>query len=74
MFNPNKFRFGADEVDFAGLTVTSSGIRPSKQMLEAIQDFPTAQNITGVRSWFGLVNQIAYATAGHLPCSHSWTY
>ena len=29
-------------------------------MIKAIQDFPSPSNITGVRSWFGLVNQISY--------------
>ena len=30
-------------------------------MLSAIQDFPTPQNITDAWSWFGLVNQVAWA-------------
>ena len=30
-------------------------------MLRAITDFPTPKNITDVRSWFGLVNQVSYA-------------
>ena len=63
VFNPDKFHLAADEVDFAGFTVTSTGIHSSTQMLKAIADFPTPKDITGVRSWFGLVNQIAYATA-----------
>ena len=29
--------------------------------LQAILDFPTPRNITDVRSWFGLVNQVFYA-------------
>ena len=29
--------------------------------LRAILDFPTPRNITDVRSWFGLVNQVSYA-------------
>ena len=32
-------------------------------MIDAIQDFPTPTNITGIRSWFGFVNQVAYAIA-----------
>lgn len=28
--------------------------------MEAIQNFPTPQTITDTRSWFGLVNQVAY--------------
>ena len=30
-------------------------------MLRAISEFPTRKNLTDVRSWFGLVNQVAYA-------------
>ena len=32
-------------------------------MITAIQNFPTPTDITGDRSWFGLVNQVAYAFA-----------
>ena len=63
VFNPSKFVFGADIVDFAGFTVTPSGYKPTAQLLDAIRDFPTPTNITGVRSWFGLVNQVSYAFA-----------
>ena len=61
IFNPRKFHFSHDEVDFAGFTLTSTGIRPMQQMLSAIRNFPTPTNITGARSWFGLINQVAYA-------------
>ena len=63
VFNPSKFVFGADTVDFAGFTVTPSGYKPTARLLDAIRDFPTPTNITGVRSWFGLVNQVSYAFA-----------
>ena len=59
--NPRKFRFAQDEVDFAGFTITPSEVRPSQKYLEAITGFPTPKNITDVRAWFGLVNQVAYA-------------
>ena len=32
-------------------------------MLQSIKDFPTPMNVTDIRSWFGLVNQVAYAFA-----------
>ena len=41
-----------------------------QQILSAIQEFPKPTDITGARSWFGLVNQVAYAfsmTAEMLP-------
>ena len=36
---------------------------PCPHYLEAIQNFPTRRNITDVRSWFGLINQVSYAFA-----------
>ena len=63
VFNPKKFAFGSDEVDFGGFTITKDGVKPKASMVNAIAQFPTPTNITGVRSWFGLVNQVAYAFA-----------
>ena len=61
VLNPEKFVFGASTVDFAGFTITMTDVRPCSLYLEAIRDFPEPRNITDVRSWFGLVNQVAYA-------------
>ena len=60
-FNPRKFQFAQDNVDFAGFNLTNTGIKPLQQMLDAIRNFPTPTDITGARSWFGLINQVAYA-------------
>ena len=60
--NAEKFQFCQDIVDFAGLTVTSYGVALSSNMLAAIQNFPTPNDITGARSWFGLVNQVSCAS------------
>ena len=59
--NKEKFQFAEDTATFAGLKVTEDGIKPSDRLLKAIRDFPTPTNITGARSWFGIVNQIAWA-------------
>ena len=34
---------------------------PSDKILAAIRDFPSPINLTDARSWFGLVNQVAWA-------------
>jgi len=60
VFNPKKFQFARKEVEFAGFSITETGIKPSKSLLDAILNFPTPANITDARSWFGLVNQVAY--------------
>ena len=59
--NNKKFQFCKKTVTFAGLKITHSGIAPSDNILSAIKDFPTPKDITGARSWFGLVNQVAWA-------------
>merc|ERR1712015_148308 len=63
IFNPEKFIFAAEICDFAGFEVTMDGYRPTKKILEAITSFPMPGNISDMRSWFGLVNQCAYAFA-----------
>ena len=59
--NPSKFQFCQDVVQFAGLEITNTNIRPCQKFLDAIQNFPTPSDISGARGWFGLVNQGAYA-------------
>ena len=61
--NPEKFVFGADSVEFAGFEITPDSVRPCKKYLNAILNFPKPTNITDIRSWFGLVNQVSYAFA-----------
>ena len=63
VLNPNKFQFCQDEVEFAGLTVTNTSVKPSRKLLNSILNFPTPTDISGARAWFGMVNQAAYAFA-----------
>ena len=62
-FNAEKFHFAEDEVDFGGFRVTNNGIKPLPRMVNAIGNFPTPKNITDLRSFFGLVNQVNYTFA-----------
>lgn len=61
--NPTKFVFCRTTVEFAGFKITPTTVQPCARQLEAILKFPKPQNITDIRSWFGLVNQVAYAFA-----------
>ena len=61
VFSPEKFAFARETVEFAGFEITSKGIRPTAKYVESIKNFPTPTNISDVRSWFGLVNQVAYS-------------
>ena len=61
VINEEKFQFCRDYITFAGLNITPTGIQPSDELLQAIKDFPPPRDITGARSWFGLVNQASWA-------------
>lgn len=58
--NAPKFQFCKDTVEFAGLSVTPTGVIPSAKMLSAIYDFPKSTDLTSAQSWFGLYNQTAW--------------
>ena len=57
--NPDKFHFAKKSVNFAGFRVSESSIEPLLKYLDAIRDFPSPTSTTDIRSWFGLVNQVA---------------
>ena len=59
--NEKKFQFCQDNVLFAGLQITATGIKPAESILSAIKDFASPKDLSSARSWFGLVNQIAWA-------------
>ena len=60
-FNPKKFSFGRDDVEFAGFEISNDSVKPSKKILQSITEFPKPTDISSARSWFGLVNQVAFA-------------
>ena len=62
-FNPEKFVFARDTVEYVGFKITMDSVKPSSSMLRAIREFPAPINITEMRSFFGLVNQVSFAFA-----------
>ena len=60
-FNVEKFQFCERDVEFAGFQVTESGIKPSKEILRNISEYPAPTTLTDARSWFGLIEQVAWA-------------
>ena len=60
-FNTDKFQFCQDVVQFGSLLITPSGVTPSESILQAILNFPVPRTITDARSWFGLINEVAWA-------------
>ena len=59
ILNPKKFQFSQREVDFAGFCITEKRIEPLPKTYSAIKNFPIPTSTTDIRSWFGLVNQVA---------------
>ena len=57
--NAEKFIFAVPETDFCGYEVSGDGIRVDSKKVQAIADFPTPKNLTDLRSFFGLVNQLS---------------
>ncbi|XP_064103421.1 uncharacterized protein LOC135213372 [Macrobrachium nipponense] len=57
--NKEKFTVAAHKVNFCGYVLSSDGIAADPDKVSAIRDFPTPSNVTDVRSFMGLVNQLA---------------
>ena len=60
-FNIKKFQFCQQEVEFMGFMLSNFGVRPTEEMLSSIKDFPRPRDIMGIRSFFGLVEQVVWA-------------
>ena len=60
IMNPKKFQFCQREVEFAGFLITQDDVKPLPKYLDAIRNFPRPSNISDIRSWFGLVNQVSH--------------
>ena len=60
ILNPQKFQFCHREVEFAGFLITEEDVKPLPKYLDAIREFPRPTNISEIRSWFGLVNQVSH--------------
>ena len=48
-------------MEFAGLDVTLDEVKPCSKFLESIRSFPRPNSLSEARSFFGLVNQVAYS-------------
>ena len=63
MLNADKFVLAAPSASFCGYGVSTDGVIADDEKVRAIRDFPTPANITDLRSFMGLVNQLADFTA-----------
>ena len=48
------------EIDFAGFNISSTGIKPDPKRMQAIKDFPVPKDISQLRSFLGLANQLGF--------------
>ena len=60
ILNPKKFQFCQREVEFAGFLITQDDVKPLPKYLDGIRNFSRPTNISEVRSFFGLVNQVSH--------------
>ena len=59
--NPEKIQVCRRELEYVGLFVTDTGEKPSDQILWSITNISCPTNLSGIRSWFDLVKQVAFA-------------
>ena len=59
ILNSSKFQFAQRSVEFAGFRISKSCVESQCKYLNAIQQFSMPKNIKNIRSWFGLINQVA---------------
>ena len=56
--NPEKFELLQTSVDYVGYRINSEGVKADPKKVEAIRKFPTPTDITELRSFMGLANQL----------------
>ena len=59
--NEEKFQFAQKELEFVGFVLSENGIRPSDSLIDSIINFDRPSNISNIRSWFGLVEQVSFS-------------
>ena len=59
--NPAKFVWGKQELEYVGFWLKTDGVKPTEETLAAITNFPRPKDITGIRSWYGLIEQVSFS-------------
>ncbi|KAG0725211.1 Transposon Tf2-6 polyprotein [Chionoecetes opilio] len=60
--NKDKFVVAAPSVSFCGYNLSAEGVAADEDRVSAIRDFATPANLTDLRSFMGLVNQLSEFT------------
>ena len=58
--HPDKFVFCQKEVDWAGFHLGVDDVKPLAKHTQAVRDFPAPENVTDLRSFMQLVNQVSH--------------
>ena len=56
MVNPQKCVLGQSSLDFLGYRVTSDGIHPLQDRVQAIRDYPQPRTAKSLKEYMGLLN------------------
>ena len=59
MINPRKFQFARRTLDYCGYQISDQGYTVDDRKLQVISAFPRPENLTDLRSFMGLTNQLA---------------
>ena len=62
ILNKDKFVPAVPSVSFCGYKLSAEGVAADEDRVSAIRDFPTPANLTDLRSFMGLVNQLSEFT------------
>ena len=65
ILSKKKFVIGK-EISFAGYMISMSGVKPDAGCVKAIKEFPVPTDATGVKSFLGLNNQLAFFIPDHI--------
>ena len=53
VMNSDRFQFAQETVSFAGMEISKNTIRPAREYLDAIRNFPVPKNISSLHSFYG---------------------
>ena len=67
----DKLKFCESKITFDGLKLSREGFKVDDSLLNAIHDFPLPTNVTNLRYFFGLANQLSNNTATIAQCLQS---
>ena len=56
--NSDKCLFGCSSMKYLGHIVDATGVRPDPEKIKAVTELPRPENVSGVRQFLGMVNQL----------------